>query len=305
MAVLLFLSRCSVKKDGIISAINQSAESIKIKAEKILLEGCTTINNSFRVEANGVTHIGGFKVSGNGLTNQEDNGTFSNDAYIILRNDTHKCFVGIGPNVMPVYSSARALGRFEIEDQQDWWDSGYNIALMLSAKNASYNNFAFMGNGNGVLDGFIAGYKYSLYTCSSANVIYDGYVTLKTNNTWIVRATANNSGVALPKLTALRRALGISTSTNFCVELTISADLSSPYSFTIYGRNKKNDRSGKQTWNTDELPLITHWDNVNWDTLGMGQGDTVTFWLVYDSTRTYTVDGYSTKYTARIVNRQD
>ena len=295
----------TVKKDGIISAINQSAESIKIKAEKILLEGCTTINNSFRVEANGVTHIGGFKVSGNGLTNQEDNGTFSNDAYIILRNDTHKCFVGIGPNVMPVYSSARALGRFEIEDQQDWWDSGYNIALMLSAKNASYNNFAFMGNGNGVLDGFIAGYKYSLYTCSSANVIYDGYVTLKTNNKWIVRATANNSGVALPKLTALRRALGISTSTNFCVELTISADLSSPYSFTIYGRNKKNDSSGKQTWNTDELPLITHWDNGNWDTLGMGQGDTVTFWLVYDSTRTYTVDGYSTKYTARIVNRQD
>ena len=87
-----------VEKDGIISAINQSAESVTIQASKINFNGMVTMNNSFRVETNGTTHIGGFVVSGSGLTNGPD---FSNDAYIIFRNDAHGCFAGIGGNVLP------------------------------------------------------------------------------------------------------------------------------------------------------------------------------------------------------------
>ncbi len=37
----------------------------------------------------------------------------------------------------------------------------------------------------------------------------------------------------------------------------------------------------------------------------MGQGDTVELLLVYDPERTAQIDGFSTQYTARIINRQN
>ena len=211
--------------------------------------------------------------------------------------------MGIGPNVTPAYSSLKALGRFEIEDNSSWW-GGYNAALVLHAKNGSYNSFAFVGSGNGVLNGWIGGYMYSRYVCTANNTIYDGYITLKENNQWLVHSTASESGVALPKLTAVRNALGIGTSTKFCIRLLINADLGTN-GFRIYGRNGIQSSSGTYPWKTDELPLITHWDGSNWDRVDMGNGDSVEFLLVYDSSRTETVDGYTTKYTARVINRQE
>jgi hypothetical protein len=57
-----------VVKGDVISSINQSAEEVSIDASRINFNGLTTINDSFRVEENGTTHIGGFVVSGDGLT---------------------------------------------------------------------------------------------------------------------------------------------------------------------------------------------------------------------------------------------
>ena len=56
-----------VEKDGIISAINQSAEEIQIQADKIKLEGYTTINDGFSIDENGnmIANNGTF----NGLIN--------------------------------------------------------------------------------------------------------------------------------------------------------------------------------------------------------------------------------------------
>ena len=248
--------------------------------------------------------IAGFSISGNGLTNSDDNGNFTNDAYIILRNDAHNSFVGIGPNVLPVYASGRALGRFEIEDQQDWFGSGYNIALLLSAKNATYNNFAFKGTGNGILSGWIGGYLFSKCALTTANTIYDGSITLKTNNCWIVTSSVSGAGVALPRLSAVRQALGIGSSTAFCVMLTIVSDLGSS-EFSIYGRNKIQSSSSTYPWNTDDLPLMTNWNGSKYDSLTMGNGDSAVFLLIYDPDRTATISDFTTKYTARIINRQD
>lgn len=249
--------------------------------------------------------IGGFKISGNGLTNENDNGTFTNDAYVILRNDSHRCFVGIGPNVLPSYSTARALARFEIEDNDDWFGGGANIALVLRAKNNT-RNFAFMGEGNGVLNGWIGGCKFTKLTLSSANTIYSGsgYAELKTNNTFIVYSSVSNSGIGLPRLTEVRDALGINSTTNFAVLVTIVSDLNSE-TFTIRGRCRTQDSGGSTPWNTTELPLITHWDGSNWDDVPMGAGDSVTFLLVYDMNKSLYIDNYSCYYTARILNRQD
>jgi hypothetical protein len=247
----------------------------------------------------GSSKIAGFSVSGNGLTNTP----FDNDAYVIFRNDAHKCFAGIGGNVLPTSSGLRAVARFENEDTSDWWGLNRNIATLFSAKNGRYNH-AFLGSGNGNLDGWIGGYKYSKYNLTRANTIYSGYSNLKDNNRWVIYSSVDNSGITLPKLSEVRDALSIGSSTKFCVEFTIIADLDSK-TFDIYGRNSKENSDNTYPWNTSEYPNLVHWDNDHWDSLAMGAGDSLTVLLIYDSSKGGSKGGYPLTYTARVINRQN
>ena len=260
-----------------------------VKVTELIAENLTVTGNS---------KIAGFSVSGNGLTNTP----FNNDAYVIFRNDAHKCFAGIGGNVLPTSSGLRAVARFENEDTSDWWGLGRNIAMLLSAKNGTYNH-AFLGDGNGTLNGWIDGYKYSKLTLSSANTIYNGYSNLKDNNRWVIYSSVDNSGITLPKLSEVREALGIGTSTKFCVVFTVISDLDSK-DFDIYGRNSKKSSDGTYPWNTSEYPNLVHWDNNHWDSVAMGAGDSLTVLLIYDSSKGGSKGGYPLTYTARIINRQ-
>jgi hypothetical protein len=247
----------------------------------------------------GSSKIAGFSVSGNGLTNTP----FNNDAYVIFRNDAHKCFAGIGGNVLPASSGLRAVARFENEDTSDWWGLNRNIATLFSAKNGRYNH-AFLGSGNGNLDGWIGGYRYSKYNLTKANTIYSGYSNLKDNNRWVIYSSVDNSGITLPKLSEVRDALSIGSSTKFCVEFTIIADLDSK-DFNIYGRNSKKSSDNTYPWNTSEYPNLVHWDNDHWDSLAMGAGDSLTVLLIYDSSKGGSKGGYPLTYTARVINRQN
>lgn len=83
-----------VDKNGIVSAINQTSESVKIQASKISLEGLTTINNLFKVNTDGSIEatnatisgkitastgtIGGWRITADALdsTNSKGNYTF-------------------------------------------------------------------------------------------------------------------------------------------------------------------------------------------------------------------------------------
>ena len=261
-----------------------------VKVTELIAENLTVTGNS---------KIAGFSVSGNGLTNTP----FNNDAYVIFRNDAHKCFAGIGGNVLPSPSGLRAVARFENEDTSDWWGLGRNIAMFLSAKNGAYNH-AFLGEGNGTLNGWIDGYKYSKFTLSAANTIYNGYSNLKDNNRWVIYSSVGGSGITLPKLSEVRSALGIGTSTKFCVEFTVIADLDSK-DFNIYGRNGKQSSDGTYPWNTSDYPNLVHWDNDHWDSVAMGAGDSLTVLLIYDSSKIGSKGGYPLTYTARIINRQN
>ena len=252
-----------------------------------------------RLTVTGNSKIAGFSVSGNGLTNTP----FNNDAYVIFRNDAHKCFVGIGGNVPPTSSGLRAVARFENEDTSDWWGLKRNIAALFSAKNGRYNH-AFLGSGNGNLDGWIGGYRYSKYNLTRANTIYSGYSNLKDNNRWVIYSSVDDSGITLPKLSEVRDALSIGSSTKFCVEFTIIADLDSR-NFEIYGRNSKKSSDNTYPWNTSEYPNLVHWDNDHWDTVPMGPGDSLTVLLIYDSSKGGSKGGYPLTYTARIINRQN
>lgn len=152
-------------------------------------------------------------------------------------------------------------------------------------------------------NGTAIGHRLSKHSCTSANIIYDP-IYMTQNNIWIVNSSVSNSGVALPKLPAVRSALGIGENTDFCARLIITADLGSN-NFYIFGRNTRKDSNDEKPWNDPEYPLITHWDGGQWDRMEMGAGDTVEFLLVYDSSRTAKIDDFDTKYTARIINRQN
>ena len=54
-----------VSKDNIISEINQSAEAVSIKANKISLEGVTTVNDNFRIDETGKMHCEEADIKGN------------------------------------------------------------------------------------------------------------------------------------------------------------------------------------------------------------------------------------------------
>lgn len=246
--------------------------------------------------------IAGFKVNGNGLTNDP----YTNDAYVIFRNDSKKAFAGIGGNVLPTSSGLRAMARFENKDEDDSWGLGANYAMILSAKNAA-RNYAFIGSGNGILDGWIGGFAFHKFTISAANTVFgdDLVLNMYKANQFIIHCDYSNSGVALPKLSVVRKALDIDESTDFCIKITVMADLSNKNSFSIYGRNKLQNSSGAYPWNIEELPLLTDYNGNQLNDVSMSSGDSVTLMLIYDSTRTQTISDYTTKYTARIINRQD
>lgn len=88
--------------------------------------------------------IAGFNISGNSLTNGPE---FNNDACIIFRNDAHKCFAGIGGNVLPSASGVRGVARFENYDESDWWGLGHNYALLVGARGASDNSAIAISGG--------------------------------------------------------------------------------------------------------------------------------------------------------------
>lgn len=248
--------------------------------------------------------IAGFNISGTSLTNGPE---FSNDACVIFRNDEHNTFAGIGGNVLPAPTAMRAVARFENCDSNNFWGIGRNIAMLLSAKNGDINH-AFLGSGNGNLDGWIGGYRYSKYTINASDTIYDGYLKISQNNKWIVYAAGTSSGVVLPTLTEVRNALGIGTSTSFCIELTVAADLHSK-DFTIYGRCQKkvNVNGSEQTpYYKGDYPTMTHWNNGRYDSIDLGAGDCIVFLLVYDPNKSGVLNtSYSLMYTARIINRQN
>ncbi len=138
------------------------------------------------------------------------------------------------------------------------------------------------------------------------NTIYD--LSSSNGDTQIINSTADGgdgkAGVILPPLSDVYTMLGLESGTNFCVRFLVCANLGSN-NFYVYGRNTSKTSSNEYPWNDNKYPLITHWDSGQWNRVEMGAGDSLEFLLIYDSSRTATIDNFDTKYTARIINRQN
>lgn len=283
-------------QNAIESYIKQTADSIELRASKIIFKGETVINDKFWVDTDGNVHmadadvsgkitatsgqIGGFKIEGGGLTNSP----FTNDAYVIFRNESHNCFAGIGGNVLPTSSGLRAVARFENEDTNDWFQSkfGYNIAMYISAKNAKYN-FAFCGTGHGVLNGNVMGYGYQNVTTTQGSITE---IDLSKGNRIFV-SYALTSGIALPTLSDVKLALGLgSSSARFALEIIIVHLSGNEVRDHIYGKNNiiHNTVNNQENYWMDSSEYPQFYDNnmSTFNVIKTGIGDIHTIMLYYD-----------------------
>lgn len=302
---------------------------IKLTADNIKLEGLVTANGYFKVKEDGSIEavngtfrghvyaeggaIGGFSI-GNGhiggadvIYNEDgtievkdtENGLFLYDDMIGFNDKDRQAIIGtwnsLGqPMLCRLVDTATEYG----------FDVGLlpKYGIVFNIQNSVSGNFAFAGKGSGVLNGTMDGYSYKKITLDKANTVFVGYMDLQAANRFIVKATQSSAVVALPKIGQVRDGLAIGKNTPFCMRITIIADIGSS-NYKVCGRYSQQDSKKEYPWNTEELPVMVDWDGGHYETLNMGKGDTLEVLLVYDPDSTETLNGWPTKYTARIINK--
>lgn len=303
---------------------------IKLTADNIKLEGLVTANGYFKVKEDGSIEavngtfrghvyaeggaIGGFSI-GNGhiggadvIYNEDgtievkdtENGLFLYDDMIGFNDKGRQAIFGTWNNY-----GQPMLCRL-VDTATDYnFDFGISpkYGIVFDIENSMNGNFAFAGKGSGVLNGAMDGYAYKKIALDKANTVFVGYMDLQAANRFIVKATQDSTVVALPKIEQVRDGLAIGKNTPFCMRITIIADIGSS-NYKVCGRYSQQDSKKEYPWNTEELPVMVHWDGGHYETLDMGKGDTLEVLLVYDPDSTETLNGWPTKYTARIINKQ-
>ena len=303
---------------------------IKLTADNIKLEGLVTANGYFKVKEDGSIEavngtfrghvyaeggaIGGFSI-GNGhiggadvIYNEDgtievkdtENGLFLYDDMIGFNDKGRQAIFGTWNNY-----GQPMLCRL-VDTATDYnFDFGISpkYGIVFDIENSMNGNFAFAGKGSGVLNGAMDGYAYKKIALDKANTVFVGYMDLQAANRFIVKATQGSTVVALPKIGQVRDGLAIGKNTPFCTRITIVADIGSS-NYKVCGRYSQQDSKKEYPWNTEELPVMVHWDGGHYETLDMGKGDTLEVLLVYDPDSTETLNGWPTKYTARIINKQ-
>ncbi len=162
------LSEATIK-----TMITNGIAATTITADQINLNGVVTANSNFKINIDGSMEamagkIAGMQISGDGLTNEG----FDNDAYIVLRNDTHKVFAGIGGNVLPASTGTRAVARFTNEESGRYYGD-INYALFCGAKGAATNVALDM-----TLGGYITGLRIKNTRLSSGGSSYNSPVAI-------------------------------------------------------------------------------------------------------------------------------
>lgn len=303
---------------------------IKLTADNIKLDGLVTANGYFKVKEDGSIEavngtfrghvyaeggaIGGFSI-GNGhiggadvIYNEDgtievkdtENGLFLYDDMIGFNDKGRQAIFGTWNNY-----GQPMLCRL-VDTATDYnFDFGISpkYGIVFDIENSMNGNFAFAGKGSGVLNGAMDGYAYKKIALDKANTVFVGYMDLQAANRFIVKATQSSTVVALPKIWQVRDGLAIGKDTPFCMRITIIADIGSS-NYKVCGRYSQQDSKKEYPWNTEELPVMVHWDGGHYETLDMGKGDTLEVLLVYDPDSTETLNGWPTKYTARIINKQ-
>ena len=223
-----------------------------------------------KVVVNGILYskegnIGGFTIDTNRLYNSDWN------AGIDISYDSKN--VKIGKNAAGFVNTEQAIIRAENTKR----DQQYNTALYLNTENATYN-YAFYGNGNGVLNGLMFGYKVQFIDIPAGSEDVAKDIILREGSTIILTGThiSGHVEMKLPSLSEVKNCLGIPSSsrTSFAIEINILnrsnyGEVTINYSKTI---------SADTTY-----PIFTDHDNVmheDWDPQ-LAVGDYMKILLVY------------------------
>lgn len=303
---------------------------IKLTADNIKLEGLVTANGYFKVKEDGSIEavngtfrgnvyaeggtIGGFSIGNRHIGGADV--TYNDDGTIEVKDTENGLFLYddmIGFNDkdrQAIIGTWNSLGQpmlCRLVDTATDYNFDFGISpkygIVFDIENSMNGNFAFAGKGSGVLNGAMDGYAYKKIALDKANTVFVGYMDLQAANRFIVKATQGSTVVALPKIGQVRDGLAIGKNTPFCMRITIIADIGSS-NYKVCGRYSQQDSKKEYPWNTEELPVMVHWDGGHYETLDMGKGDTLEVLLVYDPDSTETLNGWPTKYTARIINKQ-
>lgn len=262
--------------------------------------------------------FGRFEITGEGLSSgavfKEDSMMLTDTRFQLIKAegrsaifiDTDQTLAVPGPGT---YLSAKM--RVDAIDTTDGYLS--NVCYFAEAKNG-VQNYALRGIGDVSVNGGVYGYKYTMINMTTKNVFLDNTGLLrgttykevqKIDSLTLIVSSKKYLALALPTLGTIKQILFGSQYVNdkFCVRLTIVMDIGSE-SIAMRGRCTTKDDANVAQWNTKDLPLITHWNGGYWSDFDMAEGDAYDFLLTYDPNKSYTLEGFTQPYLARIINRQ-
>lgn len=262
--------------------------------------------------------FGRFEITGEGLSSgavfKEDSMMLTDTRFQLIKAegrsaifiDTDQTLAVPGPGT---YLSAKM--RVDAIDTTDGYHS--NVCYFAEAKNG-VQNYALRGIGDVSVNGGVYGYKYTMINMTTKNVFLDNTGLFrgttynevqKIDSLTLIVSSKNYLALALPTLGTIKQILFGSqyVDDKFCVRLTIVMDIGSE-SIAMRGRCTTKDNANVAQWNTKDLPLITHWNGGYWSDFDMTEGDAYDFLLTYDPNKSYTLEGFTQPYLARIINRQ-
>lgn len=262
--------------------------------------------------------FGRFEITGEGLSSgavfKEDSMMLTDTRFQLIKAegrsaifiDTDQTLAVPGPGT---YLSAKM--RVDAIDTTDGYHS--NVCYYAVAKNG-VQNYALRGIGDVSVNGGVYGYKYTMINMTTKNVFLDNIGLLrgttynevqKIDSLTLIVSSKKYLALALPTLGTIKQILFGSqyVDDKFCVRLTIVMDIGSE-SIAMRGRCTTKDGANVAQWNIKDLPLITNWNGGYWPDFDMAEGDAYDFLLTYDPNKSYTLEGFTQPYLARIINRQ-
>ena len=262
--------------------------------------------------------FGRFEITGEGLSSgalfKEDSMMLTDTRFQLIKAegrsaifiDTDQTLAVPGPGT---YLSAKM--RVDAIDTTDGYHS--NVCYFAEAKNG-VQNYALRGIGDVSVNGGVYGYKYTMINMTTKDVFLDNTGLFrgttcnevqKIDSLTLIVSSKNYLALALPTLGTIKQILFGSqyVDDKFCVRLTIVMDIGSE-SIAMRGRCTTKDGANVARWNTKGLPLITHWNGGYWADFDMAAGNSYEFLLMYNPDKSYTLEGFTQPYLARIINRQ-
>ena len=262
--------------------------------------------------------FGRFEITGEGLSSgalfKEDSMMLTDTRFQLIKAegrsaifiDTDQTLAVPGPGT---YLSAKM--RVDAIDTTDGYHS--NVCYFAEAKNG-VQNYALRGIGDVSVNGGVYGYKYTMINMTTKNVFLDNTGSFrgttykevqKIDSLTLIVSSKNYLALALPTLGTIKQILFGSqyVDDKFCVRLTVVMDIGSE-SIAMRGRCTTKDGANVAQWNIKDLPLITHWNGGYWADFDMAAGDSYEFLLTYNPDKSYTLEGFTQPYLARIINRQ-